>query len=177
MSAGVYGVVAEYDRAEEIVRAAAEVHRLGYRRIEAFTPYPVEGLAGTIGFRKTGVPQVVLASGILGGTLGYGMQAYATIVSYPLNVGGRPLHSWPAFVPVTFELTVLFAAFGAVFGMLALNGLPRLHHPIFNTPYFAERNSSRFYLCILADDARYDTETVEKLFADLNANHVWEVPR
>ncbi|HEY5895368.1 MAG TPA: DUF3341 domain-containing protein [Chthoniobacterales bacterium] len=177
MKAGVYGMVAEYDRAEEIVSAAAEIYRQGYRRIEAFTPYPIEGLGETIGFRKTGVPLVVLVCGVLGGTLGYGMQVYSVIWSYPLNVGGRPLHSWPAFVPITFELTVLFAAFGAVLGMLALNGLPRLHHPIFNTPHFVEKNSSSFYLCILADDARYDIGTIEKLFADLHATHVWEVPR
>jgi ActD protein len=177
MNARIYGIVAEYERPEEIARAAAGVRREGYRRIEAFTPYPVENLAEVIGFRKTRVPPIVLAAGILGGTLGYGMQAYSTVWDYPLNVGGRPLHSWPAFVPITFELTVLFAAFGAVLGMLALNGLPRLHHPIFNTPHFAERNSSRFYLCVLAEDELYDAATLEKLLSNFRAANVWEVER
>ena len=134
MSTPLYGLLAEFETADALLAAAREAYAEGYREMDAYSPFPVEGLAEAIGFKKTRVPLLVLISGITGGLTGYVMQYYSAVWSYPINVGGRPLHSWPAFVPITFELTVLFAAFAAVFGMLVMNGLPRFYHPVFNVP-------------------------------------------
>lgn len=172
----LYGIVAEFTDPESLLQAARRAYTSGYRRMDAFTPYPVDDLAEAIGMRRTWVPLITLLCGIAGGLGGYGMQAYSAIVDYPLNVGGRPLHSWPAFVPVTFELTVLCAALGAVIGMLALNGLPRPSHPIFETPFFAERNQSRFYLCIEATDRRFDRHGTAEFLRKLQPAEIWEVP-
>ena len=125
--------------------------------------------------RRTWVPLITLLCGVAGGLGGYGMEAYSAVFDYPLNVGGRPLHSWPAFIPVTFELTVLCAALGAVVGMLALNGLPRPHHPIFETPLFAERNQSRFYLCIEATDHLFDRNRTKEFLGNWRPAEIWEV--
>jgi hypothetical protein len=143
--------------------------------MEAYTPFPVEGLSEAIGFRRNGVPLACLLGGIFGGLLGFAMQTYAATWDYRLNVGGRPPFSWPAFVPITFELTVLCAAFGAIFGMLALNGLPRPHHPIFETPFFESRNASRFYLCIEATDPAFDRERTRLFLQGCDPQQVWEV--
>ena len=172
----LYGLVAEFSEPESLLAAARGAYTSGYRRMDAFTPYPVEDIAEAIGMRRTWVPFVTLICGIVGGLTGYGMQAYSAIIDYPLNVGGRPLHSWPAFVPVTFELTVLCAALGAALGMLALNGLPRPNHPIFDTPFFTERNQSRFYLCIEAADRQFDREETWKFLQKQRPEHIWEVP-
>lgn len=172
----LYGIVAEFTDPESLLHAARRAYTSGYRRMDAFTPYPVDDLAEAIGMRRTWVPLITLLCGIAGGLGGYGMQAYSAIVDYPLNVGGRPLHSWPAFVPVTFELTVLCAALGAVVGMMALNGLPRPNHPIFETPFFAERNQSRFYLCIEATDRRFERRATTEFLHTLAPAEIWEVP-
>jgi hypothetical protein len=154
----LYGLVAEFLEPASLLAATQAARRAHYQKMDAYTPYPVEGLAEALGMRFTGVPLTTLLCGIAGGTLGYGMQFYSAVVDYPLNVGGRPLHSWPAFVPITFELTVLVAACGAALSMLLYNGLPRPHHPIFETPFFRERNASRFYLCIEARDRRFSPD-------------------
>lgn len=172
----LYGIVAEFVDPKSLLAAARQAYASGYRRMDAFTPYPVDDLAEAIGIRRTGVPLITLLCGIAGGVGGYGMEAYSAIIDYPLNVGGRPLHSWPAFVPVTFELTVLCAALGAVLGMLALNGLPRPHHPIFGTPFFEERNQSRFYLCIEATDPRFSRKNTTEFLCSQSPAHIWEVP-
>jgi hypothetical protein len=145
--------------------------------MEAYSPYAVEGVAEAIGFRKTRVPLVVLLGGIAGAVTAYGMQWYSSVISYPLNVGGRPLHSWPAFVPITFELTVLFAAIAGLIGMLAMNGLPKPYHPVFNAPDFKLASQTRFFLCIEADDHVFKVEEVREFFLSLGPAKVVEVEK
>jgi hypothetical protein len=174
--AKLYGLIAEFTEPDHLLAAALQAHAEGYRRCDAFTPYHVEGLAEAIGMHRTGVPLVTLICALGGATIGYAMQLYSAAADYPINVGGRPLHSWPAFVPITFELAVLFGAFGTAIGMLLLNGLPRPHHPVFETPFFAERNQSRFYLCIEAADPRFDRMRTEDFLQKQNPAHIWEVP-
>ncbi len=172
----LYGLVAEFVDADSLLAASHAAHDAGYRRMDAYAPYAVEGLAEALGMRFTGVPFVTLLGGVCGGSFGYAMQLYSATVDYPINVGGRPLHSWPAFVPITFEMTVLAAAFGGVLSMLIFNGLPRLHHPIFETPFFRERNASRFYLCIEVRDRKFAGEKTRALLAEQAPEHIWEVP-
>jgi hypothetical protein len=123
----LHGLIAEFDEPGPLLEATRQAYAAGYRRLDAYTPFHVEGVVEALGMRNTGVPIITLLCGITGGLAGYGMQYYAAAIHYPLNIGGRPLHSWPAFVPITFELTILFAALGTVIGMLILNGLPRHH--------------------------------------------------
>ncbi|HJT80671.1 MAG TPA: DUF3341 domain-containing protein, partial [Chthoniobacterales bacterium] len=144
----LYGIMAEFTKPEQVLHAARAAYTAGYRKMDAYSPYAVEGLAEAIGFRRTGVPPAMLAGGICGAVTGYGMQVYSATVDYALNVGGRPLHSWPAFIPITFELTVLFAAIAGLVAMLWANGLPRLYHPVFNAPDFALASKTHFFLCI-----------------------------
>ncbi|MEA3212569.1 MAG: hypothetical protein QOE70_5626 [Chthoniobacter sp.] len=171
----LYGLVAEFLEPERLLAAAHAARQAGYKCTDAYAPYPVEGLADALGMRFTGVPLTTLLFGIGGGTTGYAMQLYSAAVDYPLNVGGRPLNSWPAFVPIIFELTVLAAAFGAALSMFAFNGLPRPHHPIFETPFFRERNASRFYLCIEARDRKFREEKTRAFLEEQAPEHVWEV--
>ncbi len=173
---GLYGLIAEFEEPAQVLAATKQVMAAGYRRVDAYTPFLVEGLAESLGMHNTGVPLICLLCGITGGLTGYGMQYFAAVIHYPINVGGRPLHSWPAFVPITFELTVLFAALGTVIGMLLLNRLPRHHHPVFETPFFEQRNQSHFYLCIEAKDPLFDRAGTEALLLKQKPAHVWEVP-
>lgn len=171
----LYGVMAMFLTPEAVVRAARSAYDQGYRRMDAYSPMPVEGLAEAIGFTKNRMPAVVLAGGVIGAVLGYGLQYFSGVINYPINVGGRPFHSWPAFIPITFETTVLCASFGAVFGMLGLNGLPRPYHPVFNVPRFALASRSRFFLCILADDPLFDADETTKFLEGLNPREVTRV--
>jgi hypothetical protein len=148
--------MAEFDNPTDAVAAAQHAHAAGYSRMDAYSPYPVEELSEAVGFPKNNLPLIVLIGGILGGLGGYLMQYYLSVINYPLNVGGKPLHSWPAFVPITFEMTVLGAALFAVFGMLALNGLPEPYHPVFNAPNFALATRDRFFLVIEWRDPKFD---------------------
>ena len=161
--AGLYGLMAEFE-SPEALKAAAHAAREdeGYRQMDAYTPFPVEGVAEAVGFEKNRVPLIVLLGGLLGAATAYGMMYYATVVSYPINVGGRPLHSWPAYVPITFELTVLFAATAALVGLLALCRLPKPYHPVFNTPGFERASRDRFFLCIEAEDERFSPEATRR---------------
>ncbi len=172
----LFGLAAEFLGPEPLLAAVRAAREAQYRRMDAYAPYAVEGLGEALGMRFTGVPLATLLCGIGGGATGYAMQLYSAAVDYPLNVGGRPPHSWPAFIPITFELTVLAGAFGAALSMLVFNGLPRLHHPIFDTPFFTERNASRFYLCIEARDRRFDENRTREFLLKQGPEHVWEVP-
>lgn len=171
----LYGVMAEFDTTEQLVAAAVETTAAGYRRVNAYTPFPVEGLAEALGFRRSNVPRITLLGGLLGGTGGFFMQYWISAVSYPLNIGGRPLNSWPAFIPVTFECAVLGAALFAVLGMLALNKLPQPHHPVFNVPRFGLASNDRFFLCIEADDPKFDRVQAAQFLESLSAHDVVEV--
>lgn len=177
MSENLYGIMAEFHEPEQLVKAARAAYAAGYRRMDAYSPYEVEGVAEAIGFRRTRVPLIVLLGGICGALVAYGMQWSSAVISYPLNVGGRPLHSWPSFVPITFELTVLFAAIAGVCGMLALNGLPRPHHPVFNAPEFKLASQTRFFLCIEAADDSFEAEQVRDFLRSLGAEKVLEVEK
>jgi hypothetical protein len=171
----LYGLVAEFATPEELLEATRRARSAGYRRLEAYTPFPVHGLAEALDFRQTHIPLVVLLGGLAGGLGGYFLQYWVNVLDYPLNVGGRPLHSWPAFVPVTFELTILIAALAAVLGMLALNGLPMPYHPLFNVPRFALVTRDCFFLCIEARDPKFDRIETRRFLESLKACDVTEV--
>jgi len=173
---GEYGMIAEFTGPEPLVEATTRAFAAGYRRLDAYTPFPVHGLAEAMGRRGIRIPLIVLAGGILGGLGGFLLQAYAAAYDYPLNIGGRPFFSWPSFIPITFELTILGAVFAAVFGMLALNGLPQPHHPIFNAPNFELATRSHFFLCIEAADPGYDNAGTRKFLESLGPKSVSEVP-
>ena len=172
----VYGMVAEFETDAELMRAAEKAYARGYRKMDGYAPFPMEGLAEALG-KKNHIPLLVLVSGILGGCSAYFMQSFANVVSYPINVGGRPLHSWPAFIPITFELTVLGAALTAFFGALALNGLPKPYHPMFNLTEFERASQDRFFLCIEADDAQFDERQTRAFLESLEPLMVTEVPK
>ena len=171
----IHGLMAEFDSPTELVRAAQRTHDEGYRKVDAYTPFPIEELSEAIGFHHTRLPLVVLIGGIVGCIGGYLLQYYASVIDYPLNVGGRPFHSWPAFIPVTFEMTILVAAFSAVLGMLALNGLPKPYHPVFNAPRFALATRDRFFLFIEAADPKFDCEGTKRFMESLEPKEVFEV--
>jgi Protein of unknown function (DUF3341) len=171
-----YGTMAEFASAQDLVNAARRTHEAGYRKIDAYSPFPVEELAEAIGFHKNYVPLVALIGAITGGVLGYLMQYWIAVVNYPINVGGRPNHSWPAFIIVTFEMTILFGAISAVFGMLALNGLPMPYHPVFHVPRFAFATKDRFFLIVFSTDPKYDAQGTRQFLESLQPQSISEVP-
>ena len=154
----IYGLMAQFDDVGTLMHAAESAYAKGYRKMDAYTPFPVHGLAEAIGFTKTRVPLIALLGGLAGGIGGFMMQYWINVSAYPLNVGGRPFNSWPAFIPVTFECTILVAAFATVLGMLALNGLPRPHHPVFNLPDFKLASQDQFFFCIQSIDPQFDRD-------------------
>lgn len=156
----IYGVIAEYDTPEQVLAAAEGARKAGYTRMDAYTPHPVEGMDDALGLAPTNLGFVVLAMGLFGAAAGYFLQWYSANVFYPLNIGGRPLHDWPTYVVITFEVTVLLSAFTAGLFMLARNGLPRPYHPVFNTPGFERATRDGYYLCIEATDPRFDEDAV-----------------
>jgi hypothetical protein len=171
----IYGLMAEFETHDQLLDAARRAHENGYRQMDGYTPFPIEGLPEALGRKRTLVPFVVLLGGIVGGLGGYFMEWYASVVSYPINVGGRPLHSWPSFIPITFELTVLGAALSAFFGSLAMNKLPQPYHPVFNVPRFERASIDRFFLCIEASDPKFDLAETRKFLEGLKALEVAEV--
>jgi len=176
IEAPLYGIMAEFDNPTDLMKAARTTYDAGYRNLDAYTPYPIEELAEVIGFHQTRVPLVCLTGGILGGLSGYLLQYWINNISYPLNIGGRPFHSWPAFIIVTFEMTILFGGLAAAIGMLGLNGLPAPYHPVFNNPRFSSVTRDRFFLCIEAADPKFDPEGVRQLLSSFNTVDVTEVP-
>ena len=171
----LYGVMAEFENPSDLVAAARRTYEAGYRRINGYSPYPIEELWEAIGFHHTRLPVIVLLGGILGGLGGFFMQYYLAVIAYPLNVGGKPLNSWPAFIPITFEMTILSAAFAAILGMLALNKLPQPYHPVFNAPNFALATRDHVFLVIEANDPRYRHEEVVEFMKGLGAKDVSDV--
>ncbi len=171
----IYGLMAEFDNPTDLVAAARRTYEEGYRRINGYSPFPIEELSEAIGFHHTRLPLLVLIGGIVGGLAGYLMQFYLSAIEYPLNVGGRPYHSWPSFIPITFETTILGAALTTVFGMLALNGLPQPYHPVFNAPRFALATRDRFFLAIEARDPLFDYEKTKQFMQTLEPREVFDV--
>lgn len=176
-ASALYGLMAEFASAEALLAAAHCAYAEGYREIEAYSPFPVEGLSEAIGFTSNRVPLLTLLGGILGAAIGYFIQLYSAVINYPLNIGGRPLNSWPAFLLVSFELGVLGATLATVAGMLLLNGLPRLSHPLFNARDFDLATRNRFFLCIKANDLLFDREATRRFLESLVPLHVAEVER
>jgi hypothetical protein len=167
--------MAEFEDPEHLLHSARRAHEAGYRKVDAYTPFPIEGLSEAIGHHQTKLPLVVLIGGILGCIAGFSMQYYLSVIDYPLNVGGRPLNSWPAFIPITFEVTILCAALAAVLGMLALNGLPTPYHPVFNVPRFELASRNHFFLCVEATDPKFDRIRTWEFLMSLNPRSVSEV--
>ena len=172
----IYGMMAEFDTPVALIEAAKRTYQAGYKKIDTYSPFPIEGLAEEIGFHRDEVPLVVLIGGIVGGLTGYLMQYWMSAVAYPLNIGGKPYHSWPAFIVITFEMTILFAGISAVFGMLALNGLPMPYHPVFNVPRFTRASRDRFFLVVFSSDVNYDPAATRQFLESLDPRSVSEVP-
>jgi hypothetical protein len=167
--------MAEFADAGGLVAAAREARLRGYRKVEAYSPFPIEEVDDALRLPRNKLPLIVLVCGIIGGIAGYLFQYWVTVWHYPLNIGGRPLHSWPAYIVITFETTVLFAALGAVIGMLALNGLPQPYHPVFNVERFALASRNRFFLCIEATDPQFDRAGTAAFLESLEPREVTEV--
>ena len=172
---GLFGLMAEFDTPGGLVAAAEKARLAGYRNMDAYSPIPVHGLDEALGLPRTRLPKLVLLGGILGGLGGYSLEYWTQAIDYPMNIGGRPFHSWPQFIPVTFETTVLGAALTCFFGMWALNKLPQPYHPVFNVPEFARASTDRFFLCIEAADPRFDRAGTEAFLKGLHPLGVTEV--
>jgi hypothetical protein len=172
----MYGLLAEFDSAEGLVEAARKTREAGYSHFDALAPFDVPGLSEAMRLPPNRVPLIFLLGGIGGGLIGFFMQVYAAVFSYPINVGGRPLYSWPAFIPITFELTILGAGLAGAFGMLALNGLPTPYHPLFNSPRFDLASQTRFFLCVESSDSKFEVDQTREFMRSLGPLDVSEVP-
>ena len=172
---GLYGLMAEFENPADLVAAARKAREAGYEKLDAYTPYPIEALTEALDIHDRKLPMLVLGGGLLGGLLGYGLCYWISVISYPLNIGGKPFHSAPAFIVPTFETTILIAAFAAVLGMLGLNGLPMPYHPVFNTPRFALASRDRFFLCIESRDPKFDRDKTRKFLEGLRPSVVMDV--
>ena len=173
---GLYGVIAEFSDAQALIDAANATRERGYTQTDAFSPFPIHGLAEAVGFHKSRLSAVVLTMGLLGGAGGFFMCWYANVVAYPLNIGGRPYNSWPAWIPIAFECAILLASLGAVFGMLALNGLPMPYHPVFNVRRFDQASRDKFFLVIQARDPKFELNEVRDFLDTLNPREIVDVP-
>ena len=171
----IYGLLAEFADVHDLVRAARATREAGYRRFDAYTPFPVEELSEAMELHDHRQAMLVLGGGIAGAVAGYALQYWTSVIEYPINVGGRAAHSWPAFIPPTFETTILFASIAAVLGMLALNGLPMPYHPVFNVPRFALSSRDRFFLCIEARDPIFDRTATRRFLEEHRPREIWEV--
>src|SRR5438128_9462477 len=171
-----YGLMAAVDELNAAIVAAQNAYGAGYRKMDAYAPFPVEELSEAIGFHKNGVALVCLVGGLLGCFGAFALQWWINTISYPINIGGRPLNSWPSFIIVTFEMTILFSGLSAVFGMLALNGLPMPYHPVFNVPRFEFASRDRFFIVIFSSDRNYDATRTRQFLEGLNPISVAQVP-
>jgi hypothetical protein len=174
-SPSVYGLMAEFENPNALVAATYRAHYEGYRRMDAYSPFPIEELHEALGVHHTRLPLIVLIGGIVGGIGGYLLQYWANSIAYPLNVAGKPFNAWPMFIPVTFECVIAGAALAAVLGMLGLNGLPMPYHPVFNVPRFALASRNRFFLCIESADPRFDIEATRRFLETLGPEEVTTV--
>ena len=173
----LYGLVAEFENPDGLVGATRRAHDQGYRRMDAYAPFPVDGLSEALGFHRTHISLVVLLGGIVGGIGGYALQYYAAVIAYPLNSGGKPFNSWPAFIPVTFETTILGAALAGVIGLLLLNRLPMPYHPVFNVDRFMRASQDGFFLCIESADPKFELQQTKEFLHSLQPREVYDVPR
>ncbi len=171
----VYGLMAEFDDPASLVAAARRAYSEGYRCMDGYSPFPIDELHEALGAHHTRLPLIVFLGGLVGCVSGYGLEYWVSVITYPVNIGGKPFHSWPAFIPVTFECTILVAALSAVLGMLALNGLPQPYHPVFNVPRFALASRNRFFLCIEANDPKFDVEKTRQFLETLEPREVTTV--
>ncbi|MEZ5319204.1 MAG: DUF3341 domain-containing protein [Vicinamibacterales bacterium] len=171
-SPGLYGLLAEFDSAQTLLDAAHQVRAAGYDKTDAFSPFPIHGLAEALGFNDRRISKFVLAGGITGALAGYGLEYWSQAIAFPLNIGGRPYHAWAAFIPPAFETTILFAAFTAGITMIALNGLPRPYHPVFNAERFGLASQDKFFLVIEAADPKFDLEGTRRFLSGLHAREV-----
>ncbi len=171
----IYGLMAEFESPTGLVRAAKEAYDRGYRKLDAYSPFPIEELSSVLHLHKNKLPLIVLIGGICGGLTGYLMQYYVTVFYFPINIAGRPLHSWPMYIVITFELTILFAAISAVLGLMALCGLPMPYHPAWNVDRFALASRNRFFLCIEATDPLFDREKTAGFLESMEPHEVSEV--
>ena len=173
---GIYGIIAEFATPTELVHATEQAHEEGYRRMECYTPYPVEEAASALHFHKTSVPLICLLGGLAGVTVAYLMEVWINVYAYPLNIAGRPLFSWPAFIIPAYEWTILFAGLSAAFGMIAQNGLPQLYHPLFNAPNFRNgATTDKFFLCLEATDPKFSLTGTRAFLEQFPAISVVEV--
>lgn len=175
MRAPIYGLMAEFENPTALAAAARQVREKGYRRVEAYSPFAIEEVNEALGLHHNKLPLIVLCGGILGGLTGYLMQYYVAVIDFPLNIGGRPLHSWPSFIVITFELTILFAAISTVLGLFGLCGLPEPYHAVFNVPRFAFASRDRFFLCIESRDPLFDRHETAEFLHSLSPREVSEV--
>jgi hypothetical protein len=175
MKTPIYGLMAEFENPTALAAAVRQVRAQGYRKVEAYSPFAIEEVNEALGLHHNRLPLIVLCGGIVGGLAGYFMQYYVAVLDFPINIGGRPLHSWPSFIIITFELTVLFAALSTVLGLLGLCGLPMPYHPVFNVPRFALASRNRFFLTIEADDPLFDRHNTAKFLSGLDPREVSEV--
>jgi hypothetical protein len=171
----IYGLMAEFESPAALVSAAREARNQGYRKLDAYTPFPIEELTDALHLHHNKLPLIVLIGGILGGLIGYLLQYYVTVIYFPINIGGRPLHSWPSYIIITFEMTILLASISAVLGLLALCGLPMPYHPAFNVPRFALASHNRFFLCVESTDPMFDREKTNSFLKTLEPKEVSEV--
>ena len=171
----MYGLIAEFDTAEQLLEAARHAWAAGYRRMDAYTPFPIDGLGDALGFRGNAIPFIGLTGGVVGALTGYLMQVWIHTSALPINVGGRPLLSWPSFVPVTFELAVLFSALSMLGGLFILNGHPEPYHPVFNVAEFARATRDRFFLCIQSDDPKFNVDDTRIFLQGVGAREVSDV--
>jgi len=171
----IYGLMAEFDNPTSLVVAARAARERGYRKLDAYTPFPIEELSDALHLHKNKLPLIVLLGGLIGGTLGYLLQYYVTVWYFPINIAGRPLHSWPAYIVITFEMTILFASLACVLGLLGLCGLPMPYHPTFNVPRFALASRNRFFLCIESTDPLFDHDGTSDFLESLSPKEVSEV--